>query len=384
MNTDTKIYLDHAASTPLDPAVFDVMRPYFLDFQGNPSSTHAYGRTLKHAMEQARRDIANCLNVRPLEIYFTSGGTESDNLAIKGAVEGYQLKHIISSPIEHHAVTHPIEELEREGKVTVTWLNVDRKGHISLQELERALKANPRSLVSLMHGNNEIGTVYDIVSIGQLCRQYDALFHSDTVQTLGKVPLDASELEVDFLTASGHKFYGPKGVGFLYVRKGISLPPLVTGGGQERSLRPGTENIPAIVGMATALKRAYERMETSGQQEWELKTYLVQQLKTYFPGVRFNGETEPEHCLPNVVNITLPGAGDPMLLFNLDLKGIAASGGSACSSGATVGSHVLHHIGVTQDEMPRSLRLSVGKTNQKSDVDILIQALQEIMVPANA
>ncbi|MEL6135018.1 MAG: cysteine desulfurase family protein, partial [Bacteroidota bacterium] len=338
-------------------------------------------RTLKNAMEQARRDIAQCLNVRPLEIYFTSGGTESDNLAIKGAVEGYQLTHIISSPIEHHAVTHPIEELEKEGKVTVTWLTVDDKGHISLQELESALKNNPRSLVSLMHGNNEIGTVYDIVAIGKLCRTYDALFHSDTVQTLGKLPLDVQELEVDFLTASAHKFYGPKGVGFLYVRKGIALPPLVTGGGQERSLRPGTENIPAIVGMAAALKRAYARMETSQQIERDLKSYLVEQLEAHFPGIRFNGETDPALCLPNVINVTFPGSGDPMLLFNLDLRGIAASGGSACSSGATVGSHVLNHIGVKPEEMPRSVRISVGKTNQKSDVDVLVRALQEILMP---
>ncbi|MCI4670801.1 MAG: cysteine desulfurase [Bacteroidia bacterium] len=372
------VYLDNAASTPMDPRVFEEMKPFFLNQFGNPSSTHAYGRELRNALENARRRIAKCLNVRPLTLFFTSGGTESDNLAILGAVNGLGVKHIISSPIEHHAVTHPIEKLEKEGRVTVSWLKVGANGQIDLDDLRQELEAHPNSLVSLMHANNEIGTIYDIEAIGNICREYNAYYHSDTVQSLGKVALDLDTLPVDFITASAHKFYGPKGVGFLYVRKGIALAPQFTGGGQERDLRPGTENIPAIIGMAKAFELAHEEMEARNEHMNNLKIRFWEMLQTEFPGVKINGETDPSKCIPGLINITLPGEGDPMILFNLDLAGVAASGGSACSSGAVMGSHVLHHIGVQSDEMPRSVRFSFGKFSSEEDLEVVKNSLKSL------
>ncbi len=372
------IYLDNAASTPLDPEVFEAMKPYFLEQYGNPSSTHGHGRELRHAMEDARRRIAACLNVRPLTLFFTSGGTESDNLAILGAVDGLGIKHIISTPIEHHAVTHPIEKLEKEGRVTVSWLAVNDKGHIDLDQLRQELESHPRSLVSLMHGNNEIGTLHDLQAIGQLCREYDAPFHSDTVQTLGKIRLDLDQLPVDFITASAHKFYGPKGVGFLYVRKGIALHPQFTGGGQERDLRPGTENIPSIIGMARALEICHENMEEKLGRLRELELSFWEKLQEDFPGIRRNGESDPDKSFPGLLNVTFPGEGDPMILFNLDLSGISTSGGSACSSGAIMGSHVLHHIGVKAEEMPRSVRFSFGRFNQEEELEEVRKSLNSL------
>lgn len=372
------IYLDNAASTPLDPRVFEEMRPYFLDHHGNPSSTHAQGRQLRHGLEEARRSIAKCLNVRPLTLFFTSGGTESDNLAILGSVHGLGVRHIISSPIEHHAVTHPIEKLEREGVATVSWLSVDKKGYIDLDELRQELQAHPNSLVSLMHANNEIGTLQDIQAIGELCREYGAYFHSDTVQSIGKIKLDLENLPIDFITASAHKFYGPKGIGFLYVRKGLALQPLYTGGGQERDLRPGTENIPAIVGMARAFELSCAEMEEKNAHSQKLKSLFWEMIQKDFPGVRINGESEAEKSLPGLLNVTFPGEGDPMILFNLDLAGIAASGGSACSSGAIMGSHVLHHIGVRGDEMPRSVRFSFGKFNTEAELEQVRKSLNSL------
>ncbi len=373
-----RIYFDNAASTPLDPEVFAHMQPYFLDFQGNPSSTHAYGREQRHAIEQARRQIAHHLHCQPYELYFTSGGTEADNTAIFGAVEGLGVRHIITTRIEHHAVTHPVEHLEQHGEITVTWLGVDQQGHIDLDELEAALQAHPHSLVCLMHGNNEIGTVYDLTAIGERCRANGAYFHSDTVQSMGNLPLDLGTTPIDFATASAHKFNGPKGIGFLFVRKGVVIPPLISGGGQERDLRAGTENLPAIMGLAFALDKAYAQLEAKTAHLRDLKQYMRAQLQAAFPQLQVNGDPEPARSLPTVLNVSFPMEDDLMLLFNLDLAGIAASAGSACNSGALQGSHVLQQIGASPGAVRNTVRFSFGRQNTREEVDYAVAQLKEM------
>ncbi|MDX2247562.1 MAG: cysteine desulfurase family protein [Bacteroidia bacterium] len=373
-----KIYLDNAASSPMAPEVFDHIKPYLLEFQGNPSSTHAHGRFLRNALEEARRLIASNLKVSPSEIFFTSGGTEADNTAIIGAIKAYQIRHIVSTRIEHHAVTHTIEHLEAEGTVEVTWLKVDRHGHIDYTELENVLTERPHSLVSLMHGNNELGTLHDIELIGEICRRHQTLFHSDTVQTMGNVPLDFSRIPVDFAAASAHKFYGPKGVGFLFVRKGVKIPPLIWGGGQERNMRAGTENVAFIAGMAYALDHCYRNLEAKTTHILTLKQYLKTQLEQAIPGVRFNGD--PDQSLPSVLNTTFPcGEEDAMLLFHLDLAGISASGGSACSSGALMGSHVLREIGADNETLLNSVRFSFGVQNTREEIDFLVETMKKLV-----
>ena len=363
------------------PDVWEVMRPWLQEFHGNPSSTHAWGRKLRNAIEDSRRTIAGHLGAQPGEIYFTSGGTEADNLAIRGAVAAYGLRQIISAPTEHHAVTHPIEELAATGQVQAHWLQVDAQGHIDLAELEAVLARSPRSLVSLMHGNNEIGTLHDLVAIGEVCARYEALLHTDTVQTMGHLALDFRELPVHFATASGHKFYGPKGVGFLYLRKGLRIPPLLTGGGQERNLRAGTENVPGIVGMAHALDRCYGQLDTKTAHLQALKAHFWAGLEAQFPGLRLHGD--PQRSLPTVLNVGFPGSDeDPLLLFHLDLQGVAASGGSACSSGAQAGSHVLRAIGVSPAQQTRAVRFSFGWQNTLAELDEALEVLRHILVPA--
>lgn len=376
-----RIYFDNAASTPLDPEVFAHMQPYFLEFQGNPSSTHAYGREQRHAIEQARRQVAQHLGCQPYEIYFTSGGTEADNTAILGAVAGLGVQHIITTRIEHHAVTHPVEQLARQGQVAVTWLSVDRQGHIDLAELAAALAAHPHSLVCLMHGNNEIGTVYDLDAVGQLCQAHGAYFHSDTVQSMGNLPLNLGRTPLHFATASAHKFNGPKGIGFLFVRKGVLLPPLLSGGGQERDLRAGTENLPAIMGLAFALDKAYRQLAAKTTHLRDLQGYLRQRLTAAFPDLIVNGDPDPTRSLPTVLNVSFPVEEDLMLLFNLDLAGIAASAGSACNSGALQGSHVLQQLGATPGAVRNTVRFSFGRQNTREEVDYVVACLQEILAP---
>ncbi|MEL7530717.1 MAG: cysteine desulfurase family protein [Bacteroidota bacterium] len=377
---DSRIYLDNAASTPLDPEVFSHMQPWFLQHPGNPSSTHAFGRPLRNAIEAARRDIAKVIGAQTGEIFFTSGGTEADNLAIKGAVCGLGHKHIISSQIEHHAVTHTIESLVAKGDATVSWLKLDAKGNIDLHELENLLKTHPKSLVSLMHGNNEIGTLNDIQAIGALCETHGALFHSDTVQTMGNLPLNVQDLNVHFLAASAHKFNGPKGSGFLFVRRGNKIPAQIDGGSQERNLRAGTENVASIVGMAAALQKCDRMMNEKQRKLWELKQHMKSLLEASFPNVRFNGETEPGKSLPTVLNVAFPcGEDDAMLLFNLDLAGIAVSGGSACNSGANVGSHVLRGIGADRSALINSVRFSFGAQNTKAEINRTLEQLKAIV-----
>ncbi|MEL6254113.1 MAG: cysteine desulfurase family protein [Bacteroidota bacterium] len=372
------IYLDNAASTPMDPEVFEAMKPYFLDHFGNPSSTHAHGRTLRNAIEDSRRTVAKHLGVSPGEICFTSGGTEADNMAIKSSLDAFDIKHVISTRIEHHAVSHTLEHLEEMGKIKVTWLGVDGKGHIDHEELREVLATNSRSLVSLMHANNELGTLHDIHAIGEICREYNAIFHSDTVQSMCNVKYDLANTPVDFVTASAHKFYGPKGVGFLYIRKGLNVPGFISGGGQERNRRAGTENAAFIVGLAHAFNKCYSSFDSKSDKLWDLKNYMKQRLMETFPGVSFNGETEPGKSLPTVLNVSLPcNEKDCMLLFNLDLAGICASGGSACSSGAVMGSFVLREIGVEGAQLLNAIRFSFGVQNTREEIDITIEKLKD-------
>lgn len=376
-----KVYFDNAATTPLDPEVFEAMRPMMLDMYGNPSSTHAHGREVRTKIEYARRTVAGLLNTAPNEIFFTSGGTEADNTAIRGTVEAYGIDHIITSPIEHHAVGHTVEKLEAEGKAKVSYVELDAQGHVNMDHLEELLKTNKRSLISLMHANNEIGTLNDIAAIGELAEEYDAVFHSDTVQTMGHYKHDLQALKCHFIVGAGHKFHGPKGVGFLRVCKSKAIPRFIEGGGQERNHRGGTENVYGIIGLAKALEIAYREMDEHQRHVQGLKSRMIDQLRENIPGVEFNGDINPESSLYTVLNVSFPAHEDnDMLLFNLDINGISASGGSACSSGANTGSHVL--TGINADPDRQGIRFSFSKNNKVEEVDYVIQKLTEIVEPA--
>lgn len=371
------VYFDNAATTALDKAVIDVMVQTMNDNFGNPSSIHAHGRETKTIVERARRTVAKLLNASPAEIFFTSGGTEADNMAIVRAIEAYGITHAISSPIEHHAVLHTLEEMQKDGKIQLDFLRLDQKGNIDLSHLEELLARNPRTFVSIMHANNELGNITDIQKVSEICEQYNAVFHSDTVQTMGHYVHDLSKLKIDFITAAAHKFHGPKGVGFLYINSRNKIKPLIHGGAQERNMRGGTENVYGIVGLAKAMEIAYEEMEAHQQQIQALKDYMKEQLLQHIPDITFNGETEANKSLYTVLNVSLPctDMGD-MLLFNLDIKGVSASGGSACSSGSDIGSHVLRGIGA--DPKRPSVRFSFCKFNTKEEVDFVVQVLKEI------
>lgn len=275
-----RVYLDNAASTPLDPEVLEHMLPYFTEFQGNPSSVHHHGRQLRAVIEKARKTIATLLGAAPGEIFFTSGGTEADNTAILGAVKGLNCKHIVTTRIEHHAVLHTVEKLEKEGEVTVTWLSVDGKGNPDLKQLDEVLATHPQALVCLMQGNNELGTLINLHEVGEVCERHGALFMSDTVQCMGNVRYNLAETPVHFVTASAHKFYGPKGVGFLYIKSGVQIPPFMQGGGQERNMRPGTENLPCIAGMAFALEKCILNLNEKNEHLWQMKSQMMTLLKS--------------------------------------------------------------------------------------------------------
>lgn len=372
----SKIYLDNAATTKLDEEVLNAMLPYLSEEYGNPSSIHAFGRKTRTAIEAGRKTVAKYLNVSPAEVFFTSGGTEADNMAIVETIETYGIKHAISSKIEHHAVEQTLEVLEKAGKIKISWVNFDEKGNIDLKHLEELLKNNERSLVSLMHANNEIGTLLPIKKVGELCEKYNAFFHSDTVQTMGHYKIDLQNLKIHFVTCGAHKFHGPKGVGFLYVNHNVKLKPFINGGAQERNMRGGTENLYGIVGLAKAFELANEHMEEHHVYIKELKAYMLEQLKANIAGIEFNGETG-EGGLYTVLNCRFPSHEDAeMLLFNLDIAGIAASGGSACSSGSNQGSHVLRGLGI--DMTRPSVRFSFSKYNTKEEIDIVIKKLKEI------
>lgn len=374
-----RIYLDNAASTPMDPELLSVMEPYLTHAFGNPSSTHAHGRELRAALEQARRTVAACLGARPSEIFFTSGGTEADNTSLLGAVLGYGIRHIISSRIEHHAVTHTLEALQKYHGIELTWLTPDQLGRIDPDQLREALKAQPKSLVSLMHANNELGTLNDLYALGQICLEYEAWFHSDTVQGMGHVPYDMASLPVHFAAASAHKFYGPKGVGFLYIQKGVEIPALILGGGQERNMRAGTENIAFIVGMAHTLDKCYKELEAKNRHLLSLKHSLKAGLSAMIPDMSFNGDLSETGSIPTVLNAAFPGESDQMLTFHLDIAGISTSGGSACNSGASIGSHVLTGIGCTPVRAQNSVRFSFGWQNTLEDIQLTLDALGKIL-----
>jgi cysteine desulfurase len=372
-----RVYLDNAATTPMDPEVLKEMYKVMENHFGNPSSIHAHGREARSLLEKARRTIATLLHTSPAEIFFTSGGTEADNMAIRCGIMDYGLTHAITSRIEHHAVLHTLEAMEKSGLIKLSFVDVTPTGEVDYKHLEKLLQENERSLVSLMHGNNELSTLNNIELIGDLCEQYNAIFHSDTVQTAGHYPHDLSKLKVHFMVCSAHKLHGPKGVGFIYVSHKVKINPLLFGGAQERNMRGGTENIYGIAGLAKALEMAYTDMEAHKDHIQGLKTYMMESLKAQVPGIHFNGETDPAKSLYTVLNVSFPEMEmSDMLLFNLDIAGISASGGSACSSGSNIGSHVLTAIGASPDRP--AVRFSFSKNTTKEEIDYTVNKVREI------
>ena len=378
-STQTPIYLDNAATTSIDPEVWKEMQPYFEQFTANPSSIHSHGRQAKVIVEKARKTIATLLNASPSEIFFTSGGTEADNTVIQSCVLYGGIKTIITSPLEHHAVLHTSEAWEKLGMVDLKMVKVDANGVIDLADLETLLSASPNALVSLMQGNNEIGNLLDLHAVGNLCEKYGALFHSDTVQTMGHFVHNVQELPVHFLVGAGHKFHGPKGIGFLYAKSGTKFSPLMHGGAQERNQRGGTENVYGMVGIAKALSLAYEKMADHEIHIKDLKTYFIRGLLNNFPGIEFNGlSADIEKSLYTVINVRFPQIQDgDMLLFKLDIEKISASGGSACSSGTSVGSHVLTALNPNAEGA--AVRFSFSKNNTKAEIDRVLEVLRKII-----
>lgn len=376
------VYLDNAATGPIRPEVVDVMIRMMTHAYGNPSSIHRHGREVRAELERSRKLVANFLNCQPGEIFFTSGGTEADNMAIRCAVSDLGIKHAITSPIEHHAVLHTLEELEHKGLITISMVELTENGHVNLSHLEQLLQEHPHSLVSLMHVNNEIGNILDIQSVSALCKKYNALFHSDTVQSVGHFPIDLKETPMDFLACGAHKINGPKGVGFIYINSRNKVHPLLTGGSQERNMRGGTENVYGIVGLAKAIEICAAEMEEQTNYIGGLKKYMMEELRKHIPGVSFNGDAEGRSSYL-ILNVRFPASSiGEMLLFKLDIAGISASGGSACSSGSNVGSHVLGALHVPQN--CSNVRFSFGKQNTKEEIDFTVKALKEMFAEASA
>ena len=373
-----RVYLDNAATTPIDPEVFEAMKPYLMEDFGNPSSTHAHGRKVRAAIESARKKVAELINCTPGEIIFTSGGTEADNALIRSGIQTNSLKHAISTPIEHHAVTHTLELLEKQGVIQLHYVQFDEKGHVDLHHLEKLLREFPGSLVSLMHANNEIGNLLDIQRVGELSEQYKAFFHSDTVQTMGHYRHDMKTLRICGMTAAAHKFHGPKGVGFMYIRKDRKIAQFIHGGAQERNMRGGTENTYGIIGLAKAFEIAYRDMAEHEAYIKSLKSRMIEKLRENIPGITFHGDSANlDKSLYTVLNVSLPESEEnEMVLFNLDIQGISASGGSACSSGANTGSHVL---GALYPESKRgAVRFSFSKYNTPEEIDFVVEKLAEV------
>jgi cysteine desulfurase len=373
-----RIYFDNAATTPLDPEVFEVMKPFFTEKFGNPSSIYSYGRETRMAIENARKSVAKILNAHPAEIFFTSGGTESTNTAITAAVYDLDCKHIITSPLEHHATLHCVEHLAKDCGVKLSYVKVFSNGQIDYGDLENLLKESKvKCLVSLMHANNEIGTMTDIERVGELCKKYGAIFNADTVQTVGHFPIDLRKLPVHFVNAAGHKFHGPKGVGMLYINENIKIHPFVNGGSQERGMRAGTENIYGIVGFAKALEMAVANLESESAHIKEVRDYMQRKLEEKIPEVYFNGDPEGK-SLYTVLSVAFPKTEkSEMLLFNLDINNICASGGSACASGAEAGSHVIRAI--THNPNQVTVRFSFSKYNTKEEVDVVVEKLKGLI-----
>ncbi|WP_129716611.1 cysteine desulfurase family protein [Pedobacter sp. SYP-B3415] len=374
-----RVYLDNAATTPLDKEVIAEMTNVMENFFGNPSAIHALGREVRTLVEKARKTVAGILNAAPAEIFFTSGGTEADNMAIRCGIAAYGIRHAITSRIEHHAVEQTLHNLLRDGVIDkLSFVNIDEKGNVDYAHLEQLLQDNERSFVSLMHANNELGTLTDMERVGELCETYNAIYHADTVQTMGHYAHDVKKLKAHFLVCAAHKLHGPKGVGFLYVSNKVKIPPMIYGGAQERNMRGGTENVYGIVGLAKALEIAYAEMDSHQQYIQSLKDYLKKRLQTEVPGVAFNGEVDPEKSLYTVLNVSFPEMDmADMLLFNLDINGICASGGSACSSGSNIGSHVLTGIGA--DPNRPSVRFSFSKYNTKEELDYVVEKVKQVV-----
>ena len=377
-------YLDNAATTPLDPAVLEAMLPYLAQHYGNPSSLHGPGRQVRAGIEQARKSVAQLINAAPSEITFTSGGTEADNYAIFGSVRSLGLMHAITSPLEHHAVLHPLQALAKSGETALSYLRHDAQGRLDLAHLEELLATQPRTFVSLMHGNNELGNINDLAAIGEICARYDAVFHTDTVQTMGHYAHDVQQLQNHFLVGSAHKFHGPKGIGFLYRRGGVEVNSLLHGGSQERGVRAGTENVAGIVGLARALEIACHDMAAHRQHVQGLKDRLIGRLTAGIADVRFNGlSAQADQSLYTVLSVSLPPSSiSEMLLFSLDINKVAASGGSACTSGAQLGSHVLEALGADPDRP--TVRLSLSRLTTADEVDYAADQLAKLYQPAGA
>lgn len=385
MNT-RRIYMDNAATTATRPEVLEAMLPYFTQHYGNPSSIHAFGRDARRAMENARKQVAAALNCEPREVYFTAGGSESDNWAIRCALQNKQGKHIITSAIEHHAVLHTCEYMEKQG-YEVTYLPVDEFGIVSVEDVKNAIRPDT-ALITIMAANNEIGTIQPIEEIGKIAKEAGILFHTDAVQAIGAIPVDVKEWNVDMLSLSGHKFHAPKGVGALYIRKGIRISNLIYGGAQERGLRAGTENLPGIVGLGKAIELAVAELQEYSERLTMLRDKLIDGILANIPDVQLNGHRTQR--LPGNVNVSVRYVEGEALLMRLDLAGIAASSGSACTSGSLDPSHVLLAIGLPHEIAHGSLRLSLGNDTTEEDVDYVIETLPNIvntlraMSPLNA
>jgi len=377
------VYFDSAATTQIRDEVVDKMTSVLKENYGNPSSTHSFGRSSKTLIEQARKSVAKILNVKASEIVFTSGGTEADNLALNSAVRDLGVQRIITSKIEHHAVLYTVNQLQQCFDIEVEYVALDTRGHVDLKDLEERLKSSDaKTLVSLMHVNNEIGNMLNLKETAKMVKSYNALFHSDTVQSIGHFKLDLEDIPVDFTAVSAHKFHGPKGVGFAYVRRNSGLKPLIFGGEQERGHRAGTEGVHNIVGLEEALKLAYEDLEVEQKYVQELKTYFIDRLKNEIPGVKFNGACENmNESTYTLINVCLPVTQEKalMLLFQLDLKGIACSKGSACQSGSDKGSHVLHAFCDEEDLKKPSLRFSFSRYNTKEEIDYVVSTLKDFI-----
>lgn len=373
------IYLDNAATTRLDKEVLQEMLPYMTEHYGNPSSTYSVGIKTRMALEAARKKVANCLGVKPSSIFFTSGGTESNNTAIAASIRDLGCTHIITSPIEHHAVLHTVEHYSRHNKVPFSLVALTEEGEVDYDDLRSQLEdqtaAGKKCLVSLMHANNEIGTLLDINRVGELCREFNAIFHSDCVQTVGHYPLNLLESGVHFISGAGHKFHGPKGTGILYVNNSVQIQPLIYGGGQERNMRAGTENVYGIVGFARALELAMQNIEADSKYIGGIKAYARNRIKESIPGVRFH---TPENSLYTVLSVCFPASEKTgMLLMELNMAGVCVSGGSACSSGEKSGSHVISALQKNND--CTTIRLSFSKYNTYGEIDRLVSLLQNIL-----
>tara|TARA_B100001989_G_C24524857_1_gene458042 strand:- start:571 stop:1704 length:1134 start_codon:yes stop_codon:yes gene_type:complete len=373
------VYFDNAATTPLDKKVLEKMLPYMEQGYGNPSSIHKKGREIKSAIEKSRSKIAELLSCEPGEIFFTSGGTEADNMFLINTVIEKNIDTLITTKLEHHAVLHCCDYLSKVNKTKIRFVETNEKGDINYQDFEDALKSNKRNLVSLMHGNNEIGNINNLKKISKICTQYNAILHSDTVQTIGHYKIDLNDINIDGIVGSAHKFHGPKGVGFLYLNNKHKISPYIHGGSQERNMRGGTENVYGIIGLAEALKISCEEMDEHKEKIISVKRKMIELLKNKIDGIKFNGLSDNlEKSLYTVLNVSIPGIDDQqMFLFNLDMNNIAASGGSACSSGSDIGSHVLAEI--KKYDGHSSIRFSFNKYNSIEEVEYVVDKILEII-----